>query len=122
MIVAGLGFRKGASVESLRSAYEMAAQGHVVAALATAEDKAGASCLVALAEVLGLPVVAVAEDAVKAAQTVTQSPRVQALRGTGSLAEAVALSAAGDGARLAGPRQVSADRQATCAIALGAGT
>ena len=119
MIVAGLGFRKGASVESLMSAYKMAAQGHVVTALATAEDKAGAACLVALAKALGLPIVSVAEDAVKAAQTVTQSSRVQALRGTGSLAEAVALSAAGDGARLVGVRQVSVDRQATCAIALG---
>jgi len=118
MIVAGLGFRKGASVESLMSAYEMAAEGHEVTALATAEDKAEASCLVALAEALGLPVVAVGEDAVRAAQTVTQSARVQAMRGTGSLAEAVALSAAGSGARLAGARHVSADRQATCANAL----
>lgn len=122
MIVAGLGFRKGASVESLMSAYELAAEGHEVTALATAADKAGAACLVALAEALGLPIVPVGEDAIKTVQTMTQSTRVQALRGTGSLAEAVALSAADDEVRLAGPRQVSSDRQATCAIAIGDAT
>jgi cobalt-precorrin 5A hydrolase len=47
----------------------------------------------------------------------TQSPRVQALRGVGSVAEAAALAAAGPGARLLGPRAVSACGTATAALA-----
>lgn len=93
MIVAGLGFRSAAAVPSLRDALARAG-GSEVAALATAADKAGAAAIVDLAAELGLrsspsrppnwrqPVAA-------------RSPRVAALRGTGSVAEAAALAAAG---------------------------
>ncbi|KQO22324.1 hypothetical protein ASF11_07600 [Acidovorax sp. Leaf76] len=48
----------------------------------------------------------------------TQSPRLQARYGTGSVAEAAALSAAGPGAALAVPRLVAADGSATLAVAV----
>ncbi|HRO16470.1 MAG TPA: hypothetical protein PLL33_15800, partial [Paracoccus sp. (in: a-proteobacteria)] len=41
----------------------------------------------------------------------------RAAHGTGSVAEAVALAAAGPGARITTRRVVSPDRSATCAIA-----
>jgi cobalt-precorrin 5A hydrolase len=70
-----------------------------------------------LAEVLGLPVVAVLPEALPTQPVLTHSERVDALFGTGSLAEAAALAAAGPGARLWGPRIASANGQATAAIA-----
>ena len=126
MIVAGFGFRASASEESLRSAFDLATANQppdqVVTALATASDKAQAASLAALAQTLALPVHPIDDAAIRAATTLTQSPRVQSERGTGSLAEAAALSAAGPGARLISPRHISADRQATCAVAIGGQT
>ncbi len=122
MIVAGFGFRASASVDSLRSAYEMAARGHPVNALATADDKAQAACLTALAEALRLPVLPIPAAAIQAADTTTSAGRVLQERATGSLAEAAALAAAGPHARLASPRHISQDRRATCAIAIGVET
>ena len=55
---------------------------------------------------LGLPVVGVADAALRAEVTLTQSGRVQALKGVGSVAVASALAAAGPGARLRGLRAV----------------
>jgi len=48
----------------------------------------------------------------------TQSPRLQARYGTGSVAEAAALSAAGPQAELAVPRLVAFDGSATLAVAI----
>lgn len=120
MIAAGFGFRGAATVESLRDALERAAAGRPVTILAAPADKADAEALRRLAETLGLPVVAVAAAELAAIDTPTRSPRVVAARGTGSMAEAAALAAAGRAgpARLLGPRAVSADRLATCAIAV----
>jgi cobalt-precorrin 5A hydrolase len=115
VIVAGFGFRGAATVDSLRSALALA--GGAPDALAAPEDMADAPCLRELAEALRLPVLAVGPDALAAADTVTASARIRASRGTGSVAEAAALAAAGDGARLLGPRSVSEDRRAACAIA-----
>lgn len=118
MIVAGFGFRAGAGVESLVSA--LAATGVTRPdALAAPEDKCVAPVFQAFAESLGLTVRPIPPDALTATETTTRSPRVLAKRGTGSVAEAAALSAAGQGARLICPRMVSADRMATCAIAEG---
>jgi len=119
MIVAGFGFRASATVDSLRSALNLAAAGHEVTALATSQDKAQAACLTALASALALPIRPISAATIEAAQTLTQSPRIQRMRATGSLAEAAALAAAGPGARLASPRHISQDRHATCAIAIG---
>lgn len=118
MIVAGFGFRAGAGLTSLRAALALAQQGQpAVTHLASACDKVAA--LAPLADALGLPVRAVAPGDLSGAATLTHSAASLAARGTGSLAEASALSAAGAGARLLGPRHVSPDRMATCALAEG---
>lgn len=117
MIVAGFGFRVAAGTESLRSALD--ATRAAPQALAAPQDKCDAPVFRAFADALGLPVIPVTPDALRAAETLTRAPRVIAERGTGSVAEAAALSAAGQNGRLLGPRVVSADRLATCAIAEG---
>lgn len=111
VIVAGFGYRSGATVESLSDAYRRAGGGADVAA--TVADK------VALVERLGLPVVALTPKALAAVQTVTRSEASMAARGVGSVAEAAALAAAGQGARLLAPRVISEDGRATCALAVG---
>ena len=138
--VAGFGFRRGATVASLRDALAqaMAAAPPTPRAatvtlplalslpplvlLAAPQDKADAPCLRALADELGLPVHAVDAAVLNATPTLTDSAKVRALRGSGSTAEAAALAAAlvhgGPGAILLHPRAVSADRLATCAIAV----
>ena len=55
------------------------------------------------------------------ATVITQSEASFRRYGTGSVAEATALLAAGKGARLIAPRVVSSDGMATCAIAEGKG-
>ena len=122
MKIAGFGFRKAACVESLREALVAAGGADGVVALATAEEKAGALALNALAAELRLPVRAITPAALEAAKTLTQSNRVATRFGTGSLAEAAALAAAGPGARLLAPRAVSPDGMATAAIAEGTNT
>ena len=117
MIVAGFGFRGAATAESLLDALDKARGPQAPALLATAEDKAAAPALQALSARLGLPIHAVTLDALAQVETPTRSARVRALRGSGSVAEAAALVAAGPGASLLGPRAVSADRMATCALA-----
>ncbi|WP_136646312.1 cobalamin biosynthesis protein [Tabrizicola sp. YIM 78059] len=117
MIVAGFGFRSGVTLAALRDALSGAGGPAGVTHLATVEGKAGG--LADLGRELGLPVVAVPEEALLGLATVTRSQRVAARFGTGSLAEAAALAAAGPGARLRGPRAVSADGMATAAIAEG---
>lgn len=113
MIVAGLGFRKAATVASLRDA--LARAGGAPDALATAADKAEAPALQALSRETRLPVIAVPD--LTGQPTATNSARVAALKGTGSVAEAAALAAAGPDARLIAPRVISADRMATAALA-----
>ena len=117
MIVAGFGFRQAATVDSLLDALGKARGTQTPARLATAEDKALAPVFQALSARLGLPIDAVPPEALVRTETPTRSARVRALRGSGSLAEAAALVAAGPGASLLGPRAVSADRMATCALA-----
>jgi cobalt-precorrin 5A hydrolase len=121
MRVAGLGFNSEAKVESLRDALAAAGGAGGLDALATASDKADAAALVSLARELGLTVKAVPAEILGRIETVTHSVRVAAMRGTGSLAEAAALAAAGRRARLISTRVVSRDRTATAAIAQGEG-
>jgi cobalt-precorrin 5A hydrolase len=115
--VAGFGFRSGAGVESLAAALEAAGGATGVGWLATVEAKAGG--LAALAERLGLPVVGVTTARLTDAKVATRSEASLAAWGTGSVAEASALVAAGPGARLLTARRVSPDGRATCAIAEG---
>lgn len=122
MIVAGLGFSSDATADSLRAAYDAAAASHDVQALATVADKSGHSALAAFAESLALPLHFVAAADLAGQRTLTCSNRSRAAYGTGSVAEASALAAAGSGARLLSPRHISDDRLATCAIAIGGQT
>lgn len=117
MIVAGFGFRSGVTLAALQDALSRAGGADGVTHLATLAAKADG--LAPLGQALGLPVVGVTDAALQAQATLTRSGRVQALKGTGSVAEASALAAAGQGARLRGPRAVSADGTATAAIAEG---
>jgi len=118
VIVAGFGFRSGAGLPALRAALALAQDGQpTVTHLATAQDKV--SVLAPLALALDLPLAGIAPGALEAAITLTQSAATLAARGTGSVAEASALAAAGAGARLLGPRHISPDRMATCALAQG---
>lgn len=118
MIVAGFGFSTNASHESLRDAYDQARGTCHATCIATAADKAVAAAFTTLAQTLRLPVVALVPAALAAAETLTHSPRVAAEHGTGSVAEAAALATIGPGARLIGPRVISTDRMASCALAV----
>jgi len=117
MIVAGFGFRSATSLAALEDALARAGGREGVTHLATLASKAPG--LRPLGEALELPVIALAPEALRGQPTLSRSKRVAALHGTGSLAEAAALAAAGPGARLRGPRAVSADGTATAAIAEG---
>ncbi|NWK97531.1 precorrin methylase [Sphingobium lactosutens] len=118
MIVAGFGFRAGATEASLRAALEGAQRSAPpVTLLAAPEDKL--ALLAPLAKRLGLPLTGIAPDALAAAETQTRSTASMAARGTGSVSEAAALAAAGPGALLLVPRFIAPDRMATCAIARG---
>lgn len=116
MKIAGFGYRGAAGVESLMAAYEAAGGG--ADAIAVPADKADAACLLDFAAKLGLPVHPIQAQALQAITTPTQAARVIEKRGTGSVAEACALAAAGPESRLIAPRVISADRMATCAIAI----
>ena len=115
MRVAGLGFRRGASAESLRAALALVGKAD---ALATAEDKVSEPGFSRLAKELGLFVHAVSR-ADLAAQGIEGSARVIAEYGTGSVAEAAALAAAGPGARLISSRRTGPDGMAVVALAEG---
>ncbi len=117
MSIAGFGLRQAATVDSLKSALSKVDAGGVTA-IATPADKADFVAIQSLAKALGVRVIAVSEADLTVQRTATNSARVQQMRGTGSVAEASALAAAGSDARLTGPRVVSDDRMATCAIAL----
>lgn len=118
MIVAGFGFRAQARPESLHDALAQACQGRRVTQLATAQDKVATATFASFASALALPARAIPPAALCAQTTATCSARVLAERGTGSVAEAAALAAAGPGARLLGTRVFSSDRMASCALAL----
>ncbi len=122
MIVAGLGFSSSATLASLRAAFELASTGKTVDALATVADKDGHAALAALAEATELPIHFIPANDLAEQRTLTCSTRSRATYGTGSVAEASALAAAGHGARLISPRQISDDRLATCAVAIGGQT
>jgi cobalt-precorrin 5A hydrolase len=121
MKVAGLGFRRDVSLASLREALLAAGGADGLAAFATISDKADAEALRLLARECGVPIRAIAPDKLAGIATPTQSARIAERFGTGSVAEAAALAAAGPRARLISTRVVSQDRTATAAIAEGDG-
>ncbi|PKG54951.1 MULTISPECIES: cobalamin biosynthesis protein [Halomonadaceae] len=118
--VAGFGFRREATIESLGQALDQLIDqyGDV--------DKLAAACsMLPLVEELGrlrgIEVIALADAELPTVTTLTHSEQSLQARGTGSVAEAVALLAAGPNAKLVGPRIISVDRQATAALALAEG-
>lgn len=121
MKVAGLGFRQDVTLASLREALAAAGGADGLAAMATVSDKADAEPLKQLARECGVPIKAIPANVLASVETPTQSKLVTEKFGTGSVAEAAALAAAGPRARLIATRAVSQDRTATAAIAEGDG-
>jgi cobalt-precorrin 5A hydrolase len=124
MIVAGFGYRGAVSVESLKDAIKQAfsqagLSQTTLAAVAVPSDKAGFEAFQAFADGLNFPVIEIDPVQFHDIETLTRSERVQAKRGTGSVAEAGALIGAGKNARLLGQRVISTDRMASCALAQG---
>ena len=123
MMVAGIGCRKGVSVEDVLAAIETALEAHGLAmtalsALATAPLKQDENAIVAAGHQLNLPVIVADAAAIEAASsdTLSHSDLSQDLAGTPSVSEASALAVAGAGAKLLGPRIVLGP--VTCAIAI----
>jgi cobalt-precorrin 5A hydrolase len=121
MKVAGLGFKNDVTLDSLREALAAAGGGEGLVAVATVSDKADAEALKLLARECGVPIKAVPAEVLAGIVTPTQSLLINERFGTGSVAEAAALAAAGPRARLIATRAVSQDRTATAAIAEGDG-
>jgi cobalt-precorrin 5A hydrolase len=121
MKVVGLGFKKDVTLASLREALLAAGGSEGLTAVATVSEKADAEVLKQLALECGVPIKAVAAEMLVGIDTPTQSKLVAEKFGTGSVAEAAALAAAGPHARLIATRVVSQDRTATAAIAEGDG-
>lgn len=117
MIAAGIGFRRDAPLASVLEVFLAAShRTPPVQVLASTEAKIATPQMRDLAAHLNLPLRAVD---VAGLDTPTKSARIEGLMGTGSLAEAAALAAAGPGARIIVPRMISTDGTATAAIAEG---
>lgn len=133
-LVAGLGLRATARADHLQALWQQACdwlvqqpdwptgQAPTVTTLAVLTHKAGHPALQAwraqlpfATRLLALPPAQLAGQPVP-----TQSTRLLARYGTGSVAEAAALAGAGPGARLWRPRWVAADGCATLALACAA--
>lgn len=118
MKVAGLGCRRQASLASLLDVLSRIQADHgEIDALACSVSKSAARPVQQLAQRLDLPLRSIPPELLARQKTHTQSERQYALFGTGSLAEAAALAAAGPGASLLMTRIVSADGMATAALA-----
>lgn len=123
MRVAGIGFRGAATTASLRDALLRAiGDGPPVQVLATESSKSQATVFRDLAAALSIPGIGISASDLAEIITPTQSQRILDRFGTGSLAEAAALAAAGPQARLVAVRVVSGDTMATAAIAENEGT
>ena len=124
MIVAGIGSRRGVSATEVIAAIDAALKEHgltrpALSMLATAHMKQDEAGIIAAGGTLNVPVILVDAEVLKemSLRTLSHSDASQTVTGTSSVSEAAALAAAGEGARLAGPRL--AVGPVTCAIALG---
>jgi cobalt-precorrin 5A hydrolase len=122
MIVAGIGCRKGVKTDQVMAAIETALAAHGLAAtslsaLATTGRKQAEDAIFATGRMLNLPVLLVDDAALRAVslRALTNSPFSLAAAGSPSVSETAALAAAGQFARLMGPRTVLGP--VTCAIA-----
>ncbi|MBR3371053.1 MAG: cobalamin biosynthesis protein [Rhodobacteraceae bacterium] len=120
MIVAGFGCSSRAGAESLQALMACVAQFARPDALACLESRA--ALIAPLAQGAAVALMTFPAHAIGGIATPTQSGRVIARFGTGSVAEACALVAAGTGpgAQIILARVVSDDGLATCALARGA--
>ncbi len=119
VIVAGFGFRSAVSAESLADAFAQVEQGAKIDAVATLAAKASSQAFRDFARTLGVPIRAIEQSSLEGQTTPTDSQASIAAYGVGSVAEAVALAAAGQNAKLISFRAVSTDGMATCALAKG---
>lgn len=119
MRVVGFGFRGGADMASLQDALTrvLSEAGGSIDAIVTESAKARAPAFRDLAQALKLPGLGITAEDLAQMITPTQSERVIDKFGTGSLAEAAALAAAGPEARLVAARVISGDGKATAALA-----
>ena len=121
-LVAGIGFRAGTLPDEiatlLRQALATLPNRTVLAAIATAADRADEAPIRIAAAAFGLVPIPLQPAALAAVDSAvpTRSARIEASRGIGSVAEAAALAAAGEGGRLVLHRIASAG--ATCALAM----
>jgi cobalt-precorrin 5A hydrolase len=122
MIIGGVGCRKGVSAAAITAAIEAACAqagfaANRVSAIATAAMKQEEPGLAEAAALLGVRLILVSEDDLRAAgaRAVTHSSRVMELVGVPSVAEAAALAAGGAAARLLAAR--IAVGPVTCALA-----
>jgi len=118
MIAAGIGFRSGATVSSIKEAlwYTGCADFTILASVISKTESAQ---LISLADELKLTLQPISTDILAQQETLTNSMIVREQFGVGSIAEAAALAAAGKNARLIVPRVKSKDGMATAAIAIG---
>ncbi|MFT3687947.1 cobalamin biosynthesis protein [Paenirhodobacter sp.] len=114
-MIAGIGLREAATPASVLDALARAG-GAALRHLAVPAPKVRHPAIASLTR-LGYTVTPIPPEALDR-PTLTDSRHARAAFGTGSVAEACALAAI-PGARLLGPRAVSADRLATAAIATG---
>jgi len=126
MIVAGVGFRRGASADEIEKVVRLALGIFQLAperldAVATESEKATEPVFAEVAQRLSAKMTACTVDDLDrvAGQVLTPSKLVLERKGVPSIAEASALVVAGRNARLLGTRVATA--QATCAIAIGDG-
>jgi cobalt-precorrin 5A hydrolase len=122
MIVAGIGCRRGTTAEEINAAIDTAlAQASLgpdrLSAIATSDGKGSEQGIIEATAGRGVKLVLVRPADLEAAgpRTLSSSPRVKALVGVPSVAEAAALAACGLESRLIVPRIDLGS--ATCAIA-----
>lgn len=122
-VILGMGFKSDAPLSALENAARTVCYttGLVPDVIATLASKVGHPPFIALAEKLNARIIALDPDDIRGVPTSTVSQRIQALFGTGSVAEAVAIAAI-PGATLQESRKVSTDNAttatATAALAL----
>jgi cobalt-precorrin 5A hydrolase len=115
----GIGFRAAADLSSLQDALQRALNSSAggVDTVVTESAKSREKVFREFAAVLRVPGLGISQTDLEQMITPTQSQRIQDRFGTGSLAEAAALVAAGPTARLVVERVISSDGMATAAIA-----
>ena len=113
--IAGIGFRDGATLASIRDALALAGAADVTR-LALPARKAGQPLCDAL-QAAGYDLTWVTDAALSAQATPTQSAIARKYYNTGCVPEAAALAALGPTARILTPRVISTDTLATAALA-----